>query len=239
MLTIMIMIISYYSFILLFIRVEWIYGEGEMIKVQVHDFVPVAVVKGSADNLLKGERIALNVLARCSSLATQARTLSSLTKSRLAGTRKTTPGFRLVEKYALQVGGVQTHRMSCTDCVMLKDNHVDLFGGSGNLAVAVSQARSISSFTTKIEVECRTVSEAKIAIESGANIVMLDNFIPTDAEIKNLKALNSQIIIELSGGIDGDNLHRYPSDENLVLSLGCLTHSVPLLDFSFKVSSVY
>ena len=122
--------------------------------------------------------------------------------------------------------------MSCTDCIMLKDNHIDLLGG--NIQTALTKAKSLASFTTKIEVECRSIADAKVAIVSGADIVMLDNFIPTQTEIQNLKAMKSGIIIELSGGITANNLHLYPT--GTTLSLGSLTHSLPpLLDFSFKI----
>lgn len=125
--------------------------------------------------------------------------------------------------------------MSCTDCIMIKDNHVDLLGG--NIREAVKRAKALASFTTKIEVECRSVADAKTAIESGADIVMLDNFIPSSADLEGLFALKSGIMIELSGGITPENLHLYPVNPQIILSLGSLTHSLPpLLDFSFKVT---
>ena len=115
---------------------------------------------------------------------------------------------------------------------MLKDNHIDLLGG--NIQTALTKAKSLASFATKIEVECRSIAEAKVAIESGADIVMLDNFIPSQTEIQYLKAMKSGILIELSGGITANNLHLYPT--GTTLSLGSLTHSLPpLLDFSFKI----
>lgn len=115
---------------------------------------------------------------------------------------------------------------------MLKDNHIDLLGG--NIRDAVTKAKSLASFTTKIEVECRSIPEAKVAVESGADIVMLDNFIPSEAEIESLQAMKPEIRIEISGGITANNLHLYPT--GTTLSLGSLTHSLPpLLDFSFKI----
>ena len=193
----------------------------------------MAVVEGPGSSLLKSERIALNLLARCSSIATNARNLAALTTSKLAGTRKTTPGFRLIEKYALSIAGIDTHRMSCSDCIMLKDNHIDMLGG---IEIALKKAKSIASFTTKTEVECRSFEDAKMAIVSGADIVMLDNFIPREDEIEILKALKPEILIEISGGITANNLHSYPQN-GVILSLGALTLSLPsLLDFSFKVT---
>lgn len=214
--------------------VQWMFEEGEWINRPQ----AVAIITGPASNLLKAERIALNLLARASTLATNARIISdSKSSAKLAGTRKTTPGFRLVEKYALVVGGIDPHRFSCTDCIMLKDNHIDLLQQQGiGLETAIKRLKSITSFTSKIEVECRTTQDAEIAIKSGANVVMLDNFIPSEAEMAALKALNTSVVIELSGGITLQNIHMYPSDDSIILSMGSLTHSPgPSLDFSFKI----
>ena len=214
---------------------KWLFNEGEW----VNRAQAVAIVTGPASGLLKAERLALNLLARCSTLATNARVTSdSNPTAQLAGTRKTTPGFRLVEKYALIVAGINPHRFSCSDCVMLKDNHIDVLQEQlgADLEAAIKLVKSIASFTSKVEVECRTIADAEISIKSGADIVMLDNFIPSGAEIEALKALNSNVLIEISGGITGQNIHLYPGDESIVLSLGALTHSPGgLLDFSFKI----
>lgn len=212
---------------------EWMVEEGQVIS--SNGPVRVAVITGPAASLLKAERLALNVLARCTSIATYAHHLSELTSSRLAGTRKTTPGFRLVEKYALAIAGVDPHRQSCTDCIMIKDNHIDLF--DGDISDIVKAVKSLASFTTKIEVECRSLVDAENAVESGADIVMFDNFIPSLTDLASLRSFNPRVLIELSGGITPLNIHNYPSDPAIVLSLGSLTHSLPpLLDFSFKIS---
>lgn len=217
-------------------RAQWMVEEGEWIQCPQ----AIATVTGPAANLLKAERLALNLLARAATLATRARITSDSKSSaaKLAGTRKTTPGFRLVEKYALVVGGVDPHRFSCTDCIMLKDNHIDFLRQHHgiDLETAIKQLKAIASFTSKVEVECRTIKDVEIAIASGANVVMLDNFIPSGAEMAALKALNTSVTIELSGGITRQNIHLYPDDESIVLSLGSLTHSPgELLDFSFKL----
>lgn len=210
------------------------FREGEWIC----DSQEVAIVTGSASGILKAERLALNLLAHSSTIATNAReTLKNYPNTKLAGTRKTTPGFRLVEKYALMVGGIDPHRFSCTDCVMLKDNHIDLLKQQGfSLQDAIKLVKSRTSFTLKLEVECRSIYDAEVAIKSGADIVMLDNFIPSDSEILALKYLNSNVIIELSGGITTQNIGLYPENESIIMSLGALTHSPgKLLDFSFKI----
>lgn len=117
---------------------------------------------------------------------------------------------------------------------MIKDNHIDLLGG--DIAAILDRVKSFASFTSKIEVECRTLDQAEIAINHGADIVMLDNFLPGDAEIDKLTRINPNIVIELSGGITSQNIAAYPTNERIILSLGALTHSIPpLLDFSFKV----
>lgn len=212
-------------------RIKWNFEEGQEILNNKENYkIQVAVVEGSSSSLLKSERIALNLLARSTSITTNARNLAALTPAKLAGTRKTTPGFRLIEKYALTVAGIDTHRMSCTDCIMIKDNHIDLL----DIETAIHKTKSFASFTTKIEVECRSIADAEIAIKSGADIVMLDNFIPSELEIQKLKSIKPGIIIELSGGINANNLHLCPA--GTILSLGSLTHSLPpLLDFSFKI----
>ena len=198
----------------------------------------MAIVTGPASNLIKAERLALNLLARSSTIATNARIMAAGKPSvKLAGTRKTTPGFRLVEKYALIVGGIDPHRFSCTDCIMLKDNHIDLLNGQGiDLESAIKLTKSLASFTSKLEVECRSIVDAEISIRAGADIVMLDNFVPSEVEISRLKGINPHVGIELSGGITKHNIHLYPDDGSIVLSLGALTHSPgELLDFSFKI----
>ena len=191
-------------------------------------------MSGPACSLLRAERIALNLLARCSSISTNAHQIAESTSAHLAGTRKTTPGFRLFEKYALAVAGVDTHRLSCTDCIMIKDNHVDLLGG--DISNAIDQVKAIAPFTAKIEVECRTINQAETAIKSGADIVMLDNIFPSINDLQSLARINPKVVIELSGGITDQNVSLYQFRDPIVISLGALTHSIPpLLDFSFKI----
>ena len=120
---------------------------------------------------------------------------------------------------------------------MLKDNHIDLLNGQGiDLESAIKLTKSLASFTSKLEVECRSIVDAEISIRAGADIVMLDNFVPSEVEISRLKGINPHVGIELSGGITKHNIHLYPDDGSIVLSLGALTHSPgELLDFSFKI----
>lgn len=199
-----------------------------------------ATVVGPACSLLQGERTALNLLARASGIATRARfihnkALGAGWKGAIAGTRKTTPGFRLVEKYAILVGGLDQHRYDLSSMIMLKDNHV---WSSGSITEAVKRAKGVGGFALKIEVECQSEEEADEAILAGADIVMLDNFTPdrikpVAASLKGKYGPN--IIIEASGGVQVDNVHEYFDPNVDVISMGLLTQGVPHIDFSLKI----
>lgn len=203
--------------------VEWFFQEGAVIgdASQVHGKTKVkaATVRGPARKLLLGERVALNTLARCSGIATASYTF--LRKARqagykgiIAGTRKTTPGFRLVEKYGMLVGGVDMHRYDLSSMIMLKDNHI---WSTGSIPAAVAAARSTGGFSLRIDVEVQSEDEARQAIAAGADVIMLDN-LEGDQLIdvaRRLKAeLHSssdvvggrQFLLESSGGIDLNNL---------------------------------
>lgn len=155
---------------------NWFCKEGEWLEAK--PVCEVAYVGGKAHNVLLAERIILNVLSRCSGVATAARlTSTNLYKlgwqGRIAGTRKTTPGFRMVEKYGLLIGGACTHRYDLSDMIMLKDNHITI---CGSVQTAINKVRPSSGFAHKIEVECRNLEEAQEAALAGADIIMLDNF---------------------------------------------------------------
>ncbi|KAJ8086828.1 nicotinate-nucleotide diphosphorylase (carboxylating) [Marasmius tenuissimus] len=154
-------------------QVEWHIGEGETFEPVKH----VATVRGKARHLLLGERVALNMLARCSGIATKSKRIKDLATSYgyqgiIAGTRKTTPGFRLVEKYGMLVGGIDTHRHDLSSMIMLKDNHI---WSSGSITAAIKQARAVGGFSLLLDVEVRNEAEANEAIDAGADVVMLDN----------------------------------------------------------------
>lgn len=178
----------------------------------------VAKVHGPARYILLGERVALNTLARCSGIATASRDLLQIVRAAgyngtLAGTRKTTPGFRVVEKYGMLVGGVDQHRYDLGAMVMLKDNHI---WSKGSITQAVRAARSVAGFAVKIEVEVQSEEEADEAIAAGADIVMLDNFSGEGlkAAAKNLKgrAKGKGVLLECSGGLTKDNVQEYICD---------------------------
>ncbi|XP_015231308.1 PREDICTED: nicotinate-nucleotide pyrophosphorylase [carboxylating] [Cyprinodon variegatus] len=217
--------------------VDWIYQEGEQIGPDAVTLT--AVVRGPARCLLLGERPALNCLSRASGIATRCSQLRSTAKSagwhgEVAGTRKTTPGFRLVEKYAMLVGGVSMHRQDLSGMVMLKDNHI---WASGSITEAVKVARSVCGFSSKIEVECGSITEGREAAEAGADIVMLDNFQPQEVHVaaRELKKDFPALQIEASGGVTQENLALYFSSHVDIISLGCITQGCPVADFSLKV----
>ncbi|KAI8924167.1 nicotinate-nucleotide pyrophosphorylase-like protein [Entophlyctis helioformis] len=228
-------------------RVEWFVKEGEEID-PAGGKVEAARVYGKARHLLLGERPALNMLARASGIATMqpaatsARRLSKIKQKHnwhgvIAATRKTTPGFRIVEKYASLVGGVDSHRMDLSSMIMLKDNHI---WATGSITKAVQQARKTGGFALKIEVECQSEAEADEAIAAGADVVMLDNFDPPGFAVaaKNLKDRwrgKAAFLIEGSGGLTESNVAPYFGPNVDILSFGAITQSVPHIDFSLKV----
>ncbi|TPX59374.1 hypothetical protein PhCBS80983_g02492 [Powellomyces hirtus] len=223
-------------------RVEWKMKEGESFEPGPSGKKEVARVYGKARSLLLGERPALNMLARASGIATRARRLRQLKDKHgwqgvIAGTRKTTPGFRIVEKYAMLVGGVDTHRADLSSMIMLKDNHV---WATGSITGAVKAARSTGGFALKIEVECQSEAEAEEAIDAGADIIMLDNFdgpglVAAAQNLKKKYAGKRMFLIEGSGGLTEENVVPYLGEGVDVLSFGSLTQSVPHIDFSLKV----
>ncbi|QSL66832.1 hypothetical protein MERGE_001219 [Pneumocystis wakefieldiae] len=202
-------------------RVEWFMEEGE----DIQPIKKIAVVHGTAKNLLLGERVALNMLSRCSGIATKSKRIGEKLRQLgyhgiLAGTRKTTPGFRLVEKYGMIVGGADPHRFDLSSMIMLKDNHI---WSKGSIRKAIEAARLIGGFSLKIEVEVHSEEEADEAILSGADIIMLDNFHNNDMKIvaQNLKKKwknKANFLLECSGGITEENIHEFISNDLDILS---------------------
>eukprot|EP00045_Choanoeca_perplexa_P012218 m.132476 g.132476 ORF g.132476 m.132476 type:complete len:292 (+) comp15928_c0_seq1:45-920(+) len=219
--------------------VEWQRKEGESVQLESGQRVTAAIVKGEACRLLQGERIALNMLARASGIATRSRHLAGLKAAKgwsgvVAGTRKTTPGFRLVEKHAMLIGGCDCHRMDLSSMVMLKDNHI---WSQGSITQAVVMARSMAGFSTKVEVECSNEEEAREAIAAGADVVMLDNMSPAQLETAaaSLKRDHPSVIVEASGGITVDTIQDYMVQGVDVISTSWIHQGVPHIDFSLKI----
>ncbi|THY46008.1 nicotinate-nucleotide pyrophosphorylase [Aureobasidium pullulans] len=223
-------------------KVEWLVKEGELVGQNGKQHV--ATVTGPTRNLLLGERVALNVIARCSGIATKSDSLLQLLrkagyKNTLAGTRKTTPGFRLVEKYGMLVGGCDPHRQDLSTMTMLKDNHI--WACDNNISTAVLAAKSAGGFAIKVEVECQSLDEANQAIEAGADVVMLDNFTPGDMKEAARKIKEKYgggvrgPLVEVSGGLTEENVSDYVSDDVDVISSSSIHQGTKHVDFSLKI----
>jgi nicotinate-nucleotide pyrophosphorylase (carboxylating) len=193
----------------------------------------LAVVTGDIRVLLSGERTALNYLQRLSGIATYTRNVSKFlegTKTKLLDTRKTTPGMRIFEKYAVRIGGGHNHRYNLSDGVLLKDNHIDAAGG---VRQAVEAAREYAPFVRKIEVETENLDMVREAVEAGADIIMLDNMTP-DEMAKAIELIDGRAQTECSGNITKENIATITSLGVDFVSSGALTHSAPILDISLK-----
>lgn len=177
----------------------------------------------------------MNLVQRMSAIATQAHKATMIlagTKTRACDTRKTTPGLRMLEKYAVRSGGAFNHRYGLYDAVMIKDNHISF---AGSITKAVQTVKAKLGHTTKVEVETESADQVQEAVEAGADIIMFDNRSPE--EIKQLiKLVPEHIITEASGGINLSNLALYRETGVDYISLGSLTHSVRALDISAKVA---
>jgi nicotinate-nucleotide pyrophosphorylase (carboxylating) len=196
-------------------------------------------LKGYADVLLVGERTALNLIQRMSGIATLTRAYVKAiegTKAQIVDTRKTTPGLRRMEKYAVTVGGGKNHRMGLDDGVLIKDNHIALAGG---ITEAVSAAKASVGHLHKIEVEITNWAQLREAIEAGAEIVMLDNQTPEEAAklVEMARSLNPAVLIEASGGMDLDRVRSFAEAGVDLISVGRLTHSARAVDISFKIQA--
>ncbi|KAI5453937.1 nicotinate-nucleotide diphosphorylase (carboxylating) [Naganishia albida] len=223
--------------------VEWLYPEGHVLP--DNSKTRVAIVRGKARQLLLGERVGLNMLARCSGIASVSKRFKDIAadsgwKGTVAGTRKTTPGFRLVEKYGMMVGGIDPHRHDLSSMVMLKDNHV---WASGSITEAVKTVRRAAGFSLKVTVECQSYEEAGEAIEAGADIVMLDNMVGDDLHgcARRLKkeygkeGKGREFLIESSGGVVESGLVGRIGPDIDILSTSAVHQSVQHVDFSLKI----
>jgi nicotinate-nucleotide pyrophosphorylase (carboxylating) len=194
----------------------------------------VLAVAGPSIPLLAAERTALNFLQRLSGIATLSRRLAGAAAGsgiRIVDTRKTTPGYRALEKYAVRCGGCHNHRFSLGEHVLIKDNHI---AAVGSLAKAVRRARSAAPHTAKIEVEASTLAEVREAVRAGAEAILLDNMTP--AGIRAAVAIVAgAALIEVSGGIRPENLGEFLLPGVDVISVGALTHSAPAADLSLTV----
>lgn len=194
----------------------------------------VLTVEGATRDILRGERVAVNIAGHASGVATRTRKVVDTARDvsdsvRIAGTRKTTPGLRGLEKRAIVAGGGDTHRLDCSHMVMVKDNHIAEMG----LDAAVSHFRERTSFTTKIEVEVERPVDGQRAAAAGADIVLFDNLAPAAVE-EGYAMLPNDTLGEASGGITIETVPEYAATGIDVISLGSLTHSAAALDYSFQ-----
>ncbi len=189
----------------------------------------ICTVAGNSRAILAGERVALNFLQHLSGIATFTAAFCDVVKTspvQIAATRKTTPGSRYVEKWAVMIGGGSPHRLNLSDGVLIKDNHLMLFGG--DVALACRQAREQSESGAQIEVEIDSLDQLPAAIDGGADIVLLDNM--TAADVKLAVALaNRKVRLEVSGGISLENVAEYAAAGPNIISVGALTQSAPAL----------
>lgn len=202
----------------------------------------VLTLSGTAKNILLVERTALNILGRMSGIATRTAAMAAIVRRenptcRVAGTRKTCPGFRRFDKKAVQIGGGDPHRMNLSDGILIKDNHLALVP----LEEAIQKARAHSAYK-KIEVEVESAADAVRAARAGADIIMLDNMTPLQVR-ETLAALREnrvrdQVVIEISGGIDEETLRDFAACGVDVISMGSLTHSVRNFSFSLEIRPV-
>jgi len=216
------------------IDVEFVKKDGDFVK-KGEKF---GFVRGDSKYILSGERVSLNFLQRLSAIATETnKYVKKLegSKIKILDTRKTTPGHRILEKYAVKTGGGSNHRFGLFDGVMLKDNHIDAAGGIKN---AVETVRSKIPSTIKIEVETRNLKEVAEAAGAEVDIIMLDNFevgdIPKAREIAGKK-----IKLEVSGGVSLKNIDSYKDYDIDYISVGSLTHGIKSVDISLKYGGRY
>jgi nicotinate-nucleotide pyrophosphorylase (carboxylating) len=217
-------------------EIETSVNEGD----EVEEGTVFATLKGYADVLLTGERVALNLLQRMSGIATLTRQYVKAvegTNAQIVDTRKTTPGLRMLEKYAVTIGGGKNHRLGLDDGILIKDNHIALAGG---ITQAVSAAKNLAGHLHKIEVEISNWAQLREALNAGADIVMLDNQTPEETQklVQMARDINPNVLIEGSGGMDLDKVRSYAEAGVDLISVGRITHSARAVDISFKIQTI-
>ncbi len=195
------------------------------------------VIFGEVKSILRAERVLLNFMQRMSGIATHTKQFTDAlrgTKTKILDTRKTTPGFRLFEKWAVKIGGGENHRFGLYDMIMLKDNHIDFCGGITKALEAVKKYQAEKKLSLKVEVEVRSLKDVEetMGIE-GIHRIMFDNFTPDDAQ-KAVEMVSGKLETEISGGITLNNIHLYANTGVDFISVGALTHSSTSLDLSLK-----
>lgn len=212
------------------IKITKFYKDGDSIKAGD----TIAVIEGSARAILKGERTALNYIQRLSGIATETRKYQTAigdNKARITDTRKTTPGFRIFEKYAVSIGGARLHRFNLSDCVMIKDNHIQF---AGSITNAVNIIRENLSHTHKIEVECDTIEQVKEAINVKADIIMLDNMSCEEMK-KSVELIGNKALIEASGNVTIETIEDIAKTGVDVISSSAIVAKAKTLDIALDM----
>jgi nicotinate-nucleotide pyrophosphorylase (carboxylating) len=207
--------------------------------VHVHAGQAVAVIRGNARMILACERVTLNLLQRMCGIATETRKYVDAIKGTgavILDTRKTVPGLRMLDKYAVCCGGGQNHRMDLADGVLIKNNHISLGGG---LAQVLARAVKLRKSGQKIQVEVRSMEELQEALDGSADSLLLDNMTPPEAKraVSLARKLRGNIPIEASGGVTLETVRKYAQTGVNFISVGALTHSVTAIDLSMRITS--
>lgn len=214
------------------VRVHCLCRDGDLVK----QGTVVAEATGPVRALLLGERTALNFLQRLSGTATLTRAYVDAVKDftcKIIDTRKTTPGLRTLEKYAVRMGGGMNHRIGLYDAALVKDNHI---AAAGSITGAVGKIRGQAPFMARIEVECTGLKQIQEALDVGAEVIMLDNM-STKEMAEAVRLVNKRAWVEASGGITIDRVREVAETGVDFISVGALTHSAPALDFNMKIAS--
>ncbi len=194
----------------------------------------IAKIKGKTRTILKGERTALNLLQHMSGISSMTNRIVKIvegTNASIADTRKTLPGMRPLQKYAVTVGGGKNHRFNLSDAAMLKDNHIDAGGGITN---AVTKLRTKLGHMAKVELEVRTLDELREALSVDVDVIMLDNM-DNDTMREAVKIADGKALLEASGGITEETIRDVAETGVDIISIGALTHSVKAFDISLKI----
>lgn len=211
------------------VKVDFYFNDGDKIK----SGDKLACIEGDARYILSGERLALNFVQKMSGIATHTRKFQKIADKygvKVVDTRKNTPNFRIFEKYAVKVGGNHVHRFNLSDCIMLKDNHIALYGNS--ITKALKEVKKNLSHAHKIEVECDNLEQVKEVVENGVDIILLDNMTPEMIK-EACKIINKKAIIEASGCITLNNIEKIASSGVDVISTSAIVMKAPTLDLAF------
>ena len=191
-------------------------------------------VMGPTASILTAERTALNFLQRLSGVATQASRYAAAvrgTGAKVVDTRKTTPGFRALEKYAVRCGGCANHRSSLGEHLLIKDNHI---AAAGSIAQAVVRCRTAAPHLARVEVEAKTLGQVRSACQAGAEVILLDNMTPEQVRVA-VMLIAGRALVEVSGGVRLETIRAYAEAGAQVISIGALTHSAPAVDLSLDL----